>query len=307
METRFHYIPYYDLIKYRSSTSDKDFELDMETSPEMYEFYILDVFETASEAQAEESRLHNMFDVANNKMFFNKANSDFTLGSKYDGVLVYDLQEEKTICIENIKEFNIKHMCRIQNVVNHHNTTLVLGRFCSIDVIDIALVQYQLNNTKVSMYHKNSGKICFLYKDGQSIVGDHFSALYNGERRSSNGFFKYEQDYIDYIASLDCIIFYHIRYGRIQVRKSECSSVVGRNYLKLLNGSRKMANGYFLDENIYHRYSSTYTVKGSDGVTSILSYDEGFVKVGTNFNKLISGEHKTSNGYVLISQNRRKL
>jgi len=60
-------------IKYFSSSTNKQFIKHQKENPTSYYYYVLSTHDTVKEATQEEIRLHNIFNVGRNHMFFNKA------------------------------------------------------------------------------------------------------------------------------------------------------------------------------------------------------------------------------------------
>ena len=71
--------PFKDLgIKYFSSSSDKEFMLEQQEFPERFEYKILEVFSSRDLAVAKEIELHDLYDVAVNESFYNRAKQTST-------------------------------------------------------------------------------------------------------------------------------------------------------------------------------------------------------------------------------------
>lgn len=70
--------PILDLLKYKSSSSDKDFKQELLDFEENFTFEIVDVFPTREQALQLEILLHNVFDVGRNPNFYNKAKQTST-------------------------------------------------------------------------------------------------------------------------------------------------------------------------------------------------------------------------------------
>lgn len=70
--------PILDLLKYQSSSSDKEFKNELKTNPNMFDFEVLDIFNNRDDAVRLEILLHNVFDVVINKRFYNKAKQTST-------------------------------------------------------------------------------------------------------------------------------------------------------------------------------------------------------------------------------------
>ena len=62
-------------IKYFSSSQNKNFIQDQKNNPENYKYEILSIHENRLNANKEEARLHELYDVRNNKKFYNKINA----------------------------------------------------------------------------------------------------------------------------------------------------------------------------------------------------------------------------------------
>ena len=60
-------------IKYFSSSTDEEFMLEQQEFPERFEYKILEVFSTRKLAVAKEIELHDLYDVAVNESFYNRA------------------------------------------------------------------------------------------------------------------------------------------------------------------------------------------------------------------------------------------
>jgi len=65
-------------IRYFSSSRDKDFIADQKLNPQDYEYTVLNLFPTRKEAIAEEIFLHNLYNISQNKRFYNKAKQSST-------------------------------------------------------------------------------------------------------------------------------------------------------------------------------------------------------------------------------------
>lgn len=63
-------------IKYFSSSTDKEFLLEQKLNKENFKYKVIKTFETRTEANLLESKLHNMFEVHKNKNFYNKYSSN---------------------------------------------------------------------------------------------------------------------------------------------------------------------------------------------------------------------------------------
>lgn len=66
--------PLQDLKKYKSSTKDKSFKIQQELNPLNYWYEILSYHSTRDDATNEESRLHLLYDVKTNPLYYNKSN-----------------------------------------------------------------------------------------------------------------------------------------------------------------------------------------------------------------------------------------
>ncbi len=66
--------PNKDIKKYKSSSTDKQFKLNQKLNPLNYWYEILSYHETREDANIEESRLHDMYNVGCSDTYFNKSN-----------------------------------------------------------------------------------------------------------------------------------------------------------------------------------------------------------------------------------------
>jgi len=60
--------------RYFSSSTDETFQFLQRNYPNRFKYFVLKTFKTYKEAIKYEAKLHKKFDVANNPMFYNKAN-----------------------------------------------------------------------------------------------------------------------------------------------------------------------------------------------------------------------------------------
>lgn len=82
--------PLQDLIKYRSSSKNKDFKKRQMENPNDYKYEILSLHDTRLEALVEESQLHEYYDVKCNPYFYNNSNQTPNGFSTFGKVCVRD-------------------------------------------------------------------------------------------------------------------------------------------------------------------------------------------------------------------------
>jgi hypothetical protein len=108
--------PYQDLgIKYFSSSYDRSFRTDQKSNPQDYKYKVIRMYESSTEALAMEIKLHNKFDVARNKSFYNMAKQTSTgcdctgstrVISEAQRALLSEIHKGKTISEEQRKKIS---------------------------------------------------------------------------------------------------------------------------------------------------------------------------------------------------------
>jgi len=95
-------------IRYFSSSYDKDFIHDQKLNPQDYEYTVLGMFSSRKEAVAEEIALHNLYNVGQNKRFYNQSKQSST-GFDTSGIEHSDETKRKMSESKIGKPFNDEH------------------------------------------------------------------------------------------------------------------------------------------------------------------------------------------------------
>jgi hypothetical protein len=134
-----------DLRIYQSSSRDKEFKEEMRLYPERFKLKVVKVFRTnrkyepgnnfdyngciVSKAKKLELKYQRKFQVDVNPKFYNMSMVDFEEGSEWDGVVLWDLENNCEFIVENSKEFS-KEFRLIWGLVT---SNILNGRFCKLD------------------------------------------------------------------------------------------------------------------------------------------------------------------------------
>lgn len=152
-------------IKYFSSSTDKEFMSNQQNNPDDYRYNIINVFKTRSEAIGAEIYLHNLFDVAKNPMFYNRAKQKVK-GFDTSGIIVS--AETRAKISEANKNPSLKTRAKLSRV--HKGKSLSSEQKAKISEIHKGKPKSAETRAKISETYKNRPVISCPYcnKSGRS-------------------------------------------------------------------------------------------------------------------------------------------
>jgi hypothetical protein len=159
---------YNDLIKYKSSSSNKTFIHDQKQNPKDYLYEILSIHETREMAENEEARLHLLYDVKNNDQFYNICNSK---GSGFNTVGLILVKHNGSVFLVQVDDpkyisGEYKHVsCGLVPVLDKDGNSFHV----SIDDPKYISGEYKHNMTGMALYRDKNNIIHVLKTDDENI------------------------------------------------------------------------------------------------------------------------------------------
>lgn len=296
-----------DLKLYKSSSTNLYFIKRQESHPEEFEYRVMKEFNNEIDAQNYEALLHQLFDVANNNLFYNKTVESFIDIELYKMErTVYDINGNKILLRvvdfdELIEKYKLTYpmYSLLRGTATNINNKLFLSKKHLYEYIKIYTLYY-IDNGSVS-------SISVTKEEARVNLNIRFNDLKTGLQ--SNGYYLNKNTCIQeyqYENKIYTLFYYTDNVYEITDTLKNLRKLINKKdsweLISVINGKIQSYNGYYLNKELCiaeNEKTSYYKYENDEIIEYKVSKLEAPALIGTNFGKLYSGERNSANGFYL--------